>query len=165
MILPDYLQPGLKVVFCGTAAGITSAERGYFYARPGNQFWPILHRAGLTTRLLRPEDCHRVFEFGIGLTDLVKHHSGNDSTLTRDMFDVPGFEDKIRTHAPRFVAFTSKEAAAAYFGLRSTGKITYGLHERTIGTTRLMILPSTSGQARKYWDEQPWHDLAALVRA
>jgi double-stranded uracil-DNA glycosylase len=104
----DYLQPRLDVVFCGTAAGNESAARGYF-GGPGNQFWPILHRTGLTAQLLRPDECHRVCEFGIGLTDLVKHHFGNDATLTREMFDVPGFEDKIRAHAPRFVAFNGKE--------------------------------------------------------
>lgn len=26
------------------------------FARPGNRFWPAIHRAGFTPRLLRPED-------------------------------------------------------------------------------------------------------------
>lgn len=32
-ILPDVLKPGLKVVFCGTAAGNRSATNGAYYAR------------------------------------------------------------------------------------------------------------------------------------
>ena len=64
-ILPDLLSPDLHVVFCGTAAGHASAARGFYpcfdtlstgcfdtlstgNAGPGNQFWPVLHRLGLT---------------------------------------------------------------------------------------------------------------------
>jgi G:T/U-mismatch repair DNA glycosylase len=38
-ILPDVLQPDLKVVFCGTAAGTQSAQAGAYYAGRGNYFW------------------------------------------------------------------------------------------------------------------------------
>ena len=44
-ILPDVLEPGLRVVFCGTAAGKASARAGAYYAGPGNAFWPTLHRS------------------------------------------------------------------------------------------------------------------------
>jgi TDG/mug DNA glycosylase family protein len=46
MVLPDLLQLGLKVVFCGTAVGDQSARRGAYYAGPGNQFWNILAETG-----------------------------------------------------------------------------------------------------------------------
>jgi len=46
-ILPDVLEPGLHVVFCGTQAGSASARRGAYYAGPGNKFWPVLHEIGL----------------------------------------------------------------------------------------------------------------------
>jgi double-stranded uracil-DNA glycosylase len=36
--LPDYLAFGLRVVFCGTAAGKTSASSGHYYAGTGNLF-------------------------------------------------------------------------------------------------------------------------------
>ena len=39
VILPDVLQPDLKVVFCGTAAGTQSAQAGTYYAGRGNYFW------------------------------------------------------------------------------------------------------------------------------
>ena len=41
--LPDILQPNLKVVFCGTAAGDASAKKRAYYAGPGNRFWKTLH--------------------------------------------------------------------------------------------------------------------------
>jgi TDG/mug DNA glycosylase family protein len=37
-VLPDVLVPGLAVVFCGNAAGKVSAQRGAYYAGPGNYF-------------------------------------------------------------------------------------------------------------------------------
>jgi mismatch-specific thymine-DNA glycosylase len=83
MILKDYLKTGLAVVLCGTAAGDRSAARGHFYAGPGNKFWPMLYTIGLTATLLRPEDDAMVGGHGIGLTDLVKHHSGNDAYILR----------------------------------------------------------------------------------
>ena len=53
-VLPDVLAPGLRIVFCGTAAGTVSARRGAYYAHPQNRFWPALHAVGLTPRLMRP---------------------------------------------------------------------------------------------------------------
>ena len=164
MILDDHLKSNLSVVFCGTAAGDRSAARGYFYAGPGNKFWPMLHRTGLTPQRLLPEDGYRVCAFGIGLTDLAKHHSGSDASLKRDMFDVAAFERKIHEYRPRFVAFNGKKAAATYLGVRSA-TLEFGHHERKVGLAQIFVLPSTSGAANGSWVEQPWHDLAALISA
>jgi TDG/mug DNA glycosylase family protein len=64
-ILPDVLQPNLKVVFCGTAVSRRSAEVGAYYAGRGNRFWEMLHRSGLTPRKLAPHKFPAVLEFGI----------------------------------------------------------------------------------------------------
>jgi len=56
MMLPDVLRPGLRVVFCGTAAGAKSAQVRAYYAGPGNQFWATLSRVGLTRRRLAPRE-------------------------------------------------------------------------------------------------------------
>ncbi|HTM29231.1 MAG TPA: mismatch-specific DNA-glycosylase, partial [Rhodanobacter sp.] len=87
-ILPDVLQPGLALVFCGTAAGKRSAADHAYYAHPGNLFWRALFEAGLTPRLLAPAEFPQLPGYGIGLTDLAKRHSGNDNELPRDAFDV-----------------------------------------------------------------------------
>jgi TDG/mug DNA glycosylase family protein len=54
-VLPDLIKPGLRIVFCGTAAGNVSAARGAYYAHPQNRFWSALHAFGLTPRQLEPE--------------------------------------------------------------------------------------------------------------
>ncbi len=40
-ILPDVLQPDLRVIFCGTAAGTQSAQLGAYYTGRGNYFWEL----------------------------------------------------------------------------------------------------------------------------
>lgn len=158
-ILPDVLRPGLRLVFCGTAAGKRSAQEGAYYAHPGNMFWRALFQAGLTPRLLTPQEFPLLPEFGIGLTDLAKRHVGNDDELPRDAFDVPGLVVKIEQYAPGVLAFTSKHAARAVLG----AGIGYGLQHRAFGATKLFVLPSPSGQARGHWDLAPWITLAAYI--
>lgn len=159
-ILPDLLQPGLALVFCGTAAGKRSAAERAYYAHPGNLFWRALFEAGLTPRLLMPAEFPQLPRYGIGLTDLAKRHAGNDDELPRDAFDAPALIAKIERHAPRLLAFTSKNAARAVLG----GALDYGMQEETFGATRLFVLPSPSGQARGHWNLQPWLALGALYR-
>ena len=159
-ILPDVLRPGLALVFCGTAAGKRSAAERAYYAHPGNLFWRALFEAGFTPRLLAPAEFPLLPQFGIGLTDLAKRHSGNDDELPRDAFDAPALRAKIERFAPCLLAFTSKNAARAALG----HSVDYGLQDERIGATRLFVLPSPSGQARGHWDIGSWCALRALYR-
>ncbi|GAA0888078.1 mismatch-specific DNA-glycosylase [Rhodanobacter soli] len=160
-ILPDLLQPGLALVFCGTAAGRRSAAERAYYAHPGNLFWRALFDAGLTPRLLLPPEFPLLLDYSIGLTDLAKRHMGNDDELPRDAFDAPALVAKIERHAPRLLAFTSKNAARSALG----HAVSCGLLDETIGDTRLVVLPSPSGQARGHWDLAPWLALSELYHA
>ena len=99
-VLPDLLRPGLRVVICGSAAGAVSAARGAYYAGPGNKFWRILAEVGLTPRRLEPGEFREVLNFGIGLTDLVKTHSGSDAVLPREANDVAGLDRAYPLGAP-----------------------------------------------------------------
>ena len=80
-VLPDLIKPGLRIVFCGTAAGTVSAARGAYYAHPQNRFWTALHAFGLTPRKLNPEEYNELPQWGLGLTDIAKHVSGMDREL------------------------------------------------------------------------------------
>ncbi len=160
-ILPDVLQGGLALVFCGTAAGTRSAREGAYYAHPGNLFWRALAEAALTPRLYAPHEFVLLPTLGIGFTDLAKFHSGNDSELPRDAFDVAALVAKIERFAPRWLAFTSKHGAKAALGRAISG---YGVQPERIGATQVFVLPSPSGQARGHWSIGPWLELADLVR-
>lgn len=130
------------------------------YSGSGNQFWPVLSRVGLTPRLLRPDEFRDLLGFGIGLTDIVKKVHGADKVLVTNQFDVAGLRSKMRKFAPHVLAFNGKKAAEAFFGRR---RIAYGW-AGVLDETRLFVLPSTSGAARGYWDEQHWRELADYVR-
>jgi TDG/mug DNA glycosylase family protein len=163
-VLPDVLRPGLKVVFCGTAVGDTSARVGAYYAGPGNQFWEVLARIGLTPSQLAPTSFSELPKYGIGLTDLVKLRSGSDASLEKADFDVEGFRAKIERYAPKAIAFNGKNAAGAFYR-RQTGEISYGRQEGDVGDTAVFVLPSTSGAARGFWDESHWRALAAFLKS
>jgi hypothetical protein len=86
-VLRDVLAPGLRVVFCGTAAGTASAKARAYYAGPGNAFWRTLHSIGLTPEQLAPAEFERLPEFGIGLTDICKVLYGSDAEVGTVEFD------------------------------------------------------------------------------
>ena len=69
--VPDVLAPGLRVVFCGINPGLYSGAVGHHFARPGNRFWPALHAAGFTDRLLSPFEERALLSHGCGITNLV----------------------------------------------------------------------------------------------
>ncbi|MBB3228753.1 TDG/mug DNA glycosylase family protein [Luteibacter sp. Sphag1AF] len=160
-VLPDVLQPGLRLVFCGTAAGRRSAQDRAYYAHPGNMFWRTLHDTGITPRRFAPAEFIALPALGIGLTDVAKFHSGNDSDLPFDAYDAQALRVKIEQYAPRILAFTSKQAAKTVLGHVPA----YGWQDSMIGDTRLYVLPSPSGQARGAWDVSAWQRLADAFHA
>lgn len=159
-VLPDLLKPGLDLVLCGTAASRRSAAEQAYYAHPGNLFWRALFAARLTPQRLKPAQFALLLTCGIGLTDLAKHHAGNDSELPGDAFDANELCRKISRHQPRWLAFTSKSAARAVLGR----PVAYGEQPEVLGSTALFVLPSPSGQARGHWDERWWIQLGERVR-
>lgn len=159
--LPDVLGAGMRVVFCGTAAGARSARVGAYYAGPGNKFWKVLHEVGLLPTVLAPEDFARVAAYGVGLTDLAKAASGGDADLSAGDFDVAGLRAKVERARPGVLCFNGKAAAKAFLGVPSIG---YGPAASPFEHTRLFVAPSTSGAANGYWDVSHWHDLARLCR-
>jgi double-stranded uracil-DNA glycosylase len=162
--VPDLIEPGLKVVFCGTALGRVSAERRAYYANPGNFFWRTLHSTGLTPERFAPHDYARLLDYGIGLTDLCKAHFGNDNQLPPGALDAAGLLKKIERFQPKILAFTSKTGASVVLG-KPTGLIALGFQPETVARTRICVLPSPSGQARIFWDQTAWQALADTVKA
>jgi TDG/mug DNA glycosylase family protein len=161
-ILPDHLFAGLQIVFCGTAAGTKSAKLGLPYAGPGNRFWSTLNSVGLTDRQLDPCQFGMLSNFGLGLTDMAKKTSGADSDLRTADFNVNAFKDRMRNIRPNVIAFNGKKAAGVYLG-RSTSAIKYGLQEEMFEGMKLVVLPSTSGAARRYWNENYWRELPHIA--
>jgi len=161
-IVPDLLGPGLRLVFCGSAPSRISAQRQAYYANPGNKFWGTLHAIGLTDSLWAATEYRRLLALGVGLTDLNKRDIGIDSELSEAGFDIPAFKERMRTHRPRTIAFTSKFTASRFFG-RGTGAIEYGRQDERFEGMALFVLPSTSGLATKYFQVAHWQALALAI--
>src|SRR5262245_56591340 len=69
--VPDLIAPGLGVLFCGINPGLYSGATRHHFARPGNRFWPALHAAGSTERIVSPWDERTLLDYGLGITNLV----------------------------------------------------------------------------------------------
>jgi TDG/mug DNA glycosylase family protein len=160
-VLPERLKPGLRLVFCGTAAGRQSALQKAYYAHAQNKFWRTLHETGLTPRLFLPQEYPELWEQGIGLTDIAKFAFGMDHQLPKHSLGpkaARSLRRRIEEIAPRHLAFTSLNAGRAVFGKSAVA----GEQKERWGETRIWILPSPSPLAANHWDIAPW---AALARA
>lgn len=158
MVLDDLLKPGLQLVFCGTAAGTASARAKAYYAGPGNAFWRTLFATGLTPTQLAPSEYRRLLELGIGLTDLRKVRHGADAEVGTEEFDVDGLRARIEGAEPAYLAFNGKNAARGAL----EREVKLGPQEEQIGGAVVWVLPSTSAAARRYWDIEPWQELARI---
>ncbi len=142
--LPDYLAPGLDIVFVGINPGERSARIGHYYGNPRNPFWRLLHEAGLTPRQLQPQEDHLLPTFGIGVTDVVKRPSRGVADLARREFRAGRIElgAKLLQARPRIVCFNSKTGFLQFFGPRASRR--FGRQRVRIGASRVFAMPSTS---------------------
>jgi TDG/mug DNA glycosylase family protein len=140
--VPDILAPGLRVLFCGINPGFVSAAAGAHFANPRNDFWRLLHDAGLTPRLLAPEEQFEVLEFGIGLTNAAARTTRGSGDLRRGDFlgSAERLSELVEELRPGWLAFVGKEAYRGAFRERPE----LGEQGRQLGETRLFVLPSTS---------------------
>jgi TDG/mug DNA glycosylase family protein len=162
-VLPDRLRPGLKLVFCGTAAGRKSALEGAYYAHGQNKFWTTLHTVGLTPRLFLPREYETLWDYDIGLTDIAKFDFGMDHQLPKGALGsdpAEALRKRVRKHSPRYLAFTSLNAGRSVMGRNAH----LGRQPEKIGETTVWILPSPSPLAANHWDIGPWRNLAKAVK-
>ncbi len=132
------------MVFVGFNPGDRSARIGHYYAGRGNQFWNFLYESGLAPEKLRPEDDHRVLEFGLGLTDVVKRWSKSSNDLRAADFRKgnPELAAKLHRVAPRAIAFNGKVAYEKFSGRPAR----LGLQAERFEGAPVFVLPSTSGR-------------------
>ncbi len=147
-VLPDYLRPGLDVVFVGINPGLASAAAGHHYAGRSNLFWPLLHEAGFVPAPVTCEDDRRMPEYGIGLTNLVDRPSRGIDDLSRAEMraGVARLRQKLLRCRPRVVCFNGKAIAEAFLGHRCT----LGLQPERIDGALVYVMPSTSARTASY---------------
>jgi TDG/mug DNA glycosylase family protein len=150
--IPDVVPPRGGVLLCGINPGLYSAATGWHFARPGNRFWPALHRSGFTDRLLTPAEQHLLPSYGLGITNLAARATAQAAELAPAELAEGGtiLEAFVREHAPRVVAVLGVTAYRTAFG---RPKAAIGPQDVTLGGSRLWILPNPSGLNAHYTAE------------
>ena len=147
--IPDVVPPPGGVLFCGINPGLYSAATGWHFARPGNRFWPALHRSGFTDRVLHPSEQHLLPSYGAGITNLAARATAQAVELTAEELREGGalLERFVAEHRPHVVAVLGVTAYRTAFG---RPKVKIGTQEETLAGVRLWILPNPSGLNAHY---------------
>ncbi|GAA1788452.1 G/U mismatch-specific DNA glycosylase [Planosporangium flavigriseum] len=163
-VIPDVIAPDLAVLFCGINPGLWSAATGHHFARPGNRFWPALHRGGFTPRQFRPDEQDELLAYGLGITNFVERGSARADELTRDELVDGGavLAAKVHEYRPRWLAVLGVGAYRTAFGQR-TAKV--GAQPERIGATPVWVLPNPSGLNAHYTLNRLAAEFAALREA
>ncbi|MDR3033293.1 MAG: G/U mismatch-specific DNA glycosylase [Kitasatospora sp.] len=147
--IEDVAAPGLRVLFCGINPGLWSGATGQHFARPGNRFWPALHRSGFTPRQLRPDEQRELLGFGLGITNVVARTTAKASELAAEEYREGGLAlaDRVRRLRPRALAVLGIGAYRAAFG---RPRAAVGPQPEPIGGTEVWLLPNPSGLNAHY---------------
>jgi double-stranded uracil-DNA glycosylase len=148
--LGPIVAPGLRVLFVGINPSLRSAEVGHHFARPGNRFWPALHAAGFTPRLLRPEEDGELPQFGVGVTNIAFRPTRAAAEITPEELraGARALERTVREHAPRLVAIVGVTAYRTAFDRPQAPMGLQPDHE--IGGRPVWVLPNPSGLNAHY---------------
>ncbi|WP_127501478.1 G/U mismatch-specific DNA glycosylase [Actinoplanes solisilvae] len=142
--LPDLIGPGLRVLFSGINPSLYSAATGHHFARPGNRFWPALHRSGFTERQLHPSEQFELPALGLGITNVVARATTRADELTPAEL-IAGGETLAALAArwqPRFLAVLGITAYRAAF---ARPKAALGPQPDEVGGVPVWVLPNPSG--------------------
>lgn len=161
--IPDLVAPGLSVLFSGINPGLWSGATGLHFARPGNRFWPTLHRSGFTPHQLRPEEEFELLDLGLGITNVAPRATARADELSRDELIRGGeaLREKILALRPDWLAVVGIGAYRTAFGRRDAA---VGPQEDGVGETRVWVLPNPSG-LNAHWPAAALADEFARLRA
>ena len=168
--LTDYLRPGLDIVFVGLNPSSYSVRVGHYFANPRNRFWPALNRSGLVGEELGPERDSELGNYGIGFTDVVKRPTPQASGLRAADYRewAPALKQKLEHFQPRIACFHGMTGYKAYlrYAEGANERPELGPQERTIGATRIYVIPNPSPANAQYSldDLAEWYRRLAKYR-
>lgn len=147
--VPDLIDQDLAVLLVGINPSLSSGATGYHFATPGNRLWPALHGAGLTSRLLRPDETAELLSSGIGISNLVNRATRTAAEVdTEELLDgARKLRSTVEVYQPKIVVVLGIGAFRRAFDQPSAqiGRQSVGL-----GRTQLWLLPNPSGLNTHY---------------
>ncbi len=146
----DLLGPRVRLLFVGINPGLWTAAANAHFARPGNRFWPALHRSGITSHLidasagLSPEDRAVLDERGIGISNIVPIATARADELTGAELHAGAIELRalVERVRPRVVAVLGLTAYRRAF---ARPKAAAGRQHEPLAGAELWVLPNPSG--------------------
>ncbi|TVZ80673.1 mismatch-specific DNA-glycosylase [Streptomyces sp. BK340] len=121
-----------------------------------------VHLSGFTPRLLKPAEQQELLSYGLGITNVVARATARADELSAEEYAEGGrlLTAKVTRRRPRWLAVVGVTAYRAAFGDR---KAQVGPQERTIGDTRVWVLPNPSG-LNAHWTAATMAEEFALLR-
>ena len=147
--VPDVVGQHLDVLFCGINPSLTSAARRHHFARPGNRFWPALDLAGLTPRLLTPDEDSQLLRYGLGVTNVVDRPTRTAAELdAAELRAGAGALTALVEHwRPKVLAVLGVTAWRVAF---DRPRAALGLQPDTVGGAATWVVPNPSGLNAHY---------------
>jgi double-stranded uracil-DNA glycosylase len=146
----DLLADPLRLLFVGINPGLWTAAVNAHFARPGNRFWPALHRAGITPAVvdasegLRPPDREALARAGVGITNIVGVATARADQLTAPQLREGGerLHRLVESRRPSVVAVLGITAYRRAFGRRDA---VLGRQDEELAGAELWVLGNPSG--------------------
>jgi TDG/mug DNA glycosylase family protein len=147
--IPDIIAPDLHILFCGINPSLYSAAVGHHFARPGNRFWPTLHGAGFSERLLTPFEDRNLLQRGYGLTNIVERATARADELNPEelLTGQQQLAAKVQHYRPRFLAVLG---IGAYRTAFNQPKAVMGRQGDSLHGATIWVLPNPSGLNAHY---------------
>ena len=159
-VIDDIGMDTCRLLVVGINPGLWTAKVGAPFARPGNRFWPALHEAGITPRLvdardgLSDADLGMLAEAGLGFTNVVARATARAGELADDEIRAGSrvLAEKVARQrdlrgGPEIVMVAGIGAFRTAFGAKtpSGGKVGVGKQEKAIGGAETWVVPNPSG--------------------
>jgi double-stranded uracil-DNA glycosylase len=162
--IPDVIGPDLRVLFSGINPSLYSAATGHHFARPGNRFWPVLHKSGFTARQLHPAEQSELPAVGLGITNVVARATARADELSPAELVSGGaiLRTLVEHWRPGYLAVLGVTAFRAAFGRK---RATIGPQPEPLGGVPVWVLPNPSGLNASYQMDRLAEEFARLREA
>ncbi|MGH3500300.1 MAG: mismatch-specific DNA-glycosylase [Nocardioidaceae bacterium] len=146
----DLLPEELRLLFVGINPSLWTAATGAHFARPGNRFYPALHRAGITDRRIDASSGYTETDLalltgrGIGITNICGRATARADELIEGELraGVNRLQGLVAAHQPRVVAILGITAYRTAF---AQSRAQVGRQESRWEGVALFVLPNPSG--------------------
>lgn len=149
-VLPGPSDPPLAVLFCGVNAPALAVSTGEPFGGPTNRFWPVLHGAGYTPRLLAASEHRELTRLGYGITKLVARSTARADELSAEELRaaVPDLAELAGRVCPGWIGFLGVGAFRIAF---ERPRATFGPQDDVhVADARVWVLPNPSGRNRSW---------------